>query len=348
MRTLIVTLLIVFALAGCGGVFGNDGPPDTPIQGVNYVGLVVSDLDQSEELLSSATGLTRIGETMHLSGSDWDELVGREGVSIETRLLRGANAQMRLMKFSVPSEAAMEASPVPVQGPGIAHVCFQAIKETETYQKFLSGGAKAIGDPKMVQLNPRNPVEYAYVRDPNGVVFEIEHVDIAKLDLDTPPKNTHRIRHVALATPDLKRAVAFYSVLFDEPNPRLIGRLGGFSGENIDRVSGLEGSKIKMAWFEARNLELEISQYVSHPTEVPAEPRPVDALGITMIVYDVDDVVAARARLIEAGAKSVGDIIEVDGGQMVFARDPDGNLLGFHHGPADLPFSSQNFADNGI
>ncbi|MEO1041026.1 MAG: VOC family protein [Pseudomonadota bacterium] len=347
-RTRIAACAFAFALAACGGFGGDREPPDTPITGVNYVSIVVNDLDRSEALLYQATNLTPVEGPRRLAGPHWDDLVGREGVEARTTLLRGANAQVQLIEFDERSAAAEATPPMGVQGPGIAHLCIQALKETETYQTFLRGGAAVIGDPDMVQLNPRNPVEYAYVRSPDGVVFEIEHVDVSQLDLDEPPKNTHRIRHVALATPDLDRAVAFYSILFDEPNPRYIGRLGGFSGENIDKVSGLEGSKIKMAWFQARNLELEISQYVSHPTEVPHDPRPLDALGLGMIVYDVNSVEAARERLIEAGARSVTEIISADGGQIVFARDPDGNLLGFQKVPSTSVFSSQHFADNGI
>jgi predicted enzyme related to lactoylglutathione lyase len=53
------------------------------------------------------------------------------------------------------------------------------------------------------------------------------------------------------------------------------------------------------------------------------------------------------ARLVEAGARSVGEIIDFDGGQIVFARDPDGNLLGFQESRQPRVLLTE-FADNGI
>ncbi|MEO1188553.1 MAG: VOC family protein, partial [Pseudomonadota bacterium] len=220
-------------------------------------------------------------------------------------------------------------------------------QSTNTYQNFLAGGAIAIGDPELVQLSFRNPVYYGYVEDLDGAVIEIEHVDVEKLNLPEPPQNQYRIRHVALASPDVERIAEFYSKFLDQPDPRRVGGSGGFGGARIDAVSGLEGSKIKMAWFQIRNLELEISQYVSHPTEVPATPRSIDATGYNVIVLDVEDLDAAQAKFTEAGGTIVTEPEAMDGGQIVFGRDPDGNLIGLQVAPAESVVSAKNFSGNG-
>jgi len=199
----------------------------------------------------------------------------------------------------------------------------------------------------MVQLNASNPVEYAYIRDPDEIMVEVEHVDIAALGLPVPPSHTHRIRHVSLGTPNMGRAVKFYSKLLEEPKPRRAGRLFSFGNETVDRVSGLPGTKLKMSWFQLRNLELEIIQYTSHPTDTPDVPRPIDALGYNMIVFDVSDIEAAREKLISAGGTVESDVAPMDGGQILFGRDPDGNLLGFQTVPDDALVSSQNFENDG-
>ena len=117
--------------------------------------------------------------------------------------------------------------------------------------------------------------------------------------------------------------------------------------DNTAKVSGLPGSKLEMAWFQVRNLELEIFQYHSHPTKDLAKPRPLDALGYNMIVFDVSDMKAARKRLVDAGGTVVTEAGPMDGGQIMFGRDPDGNLLGLQTVAAQAVVSSKNFKNNG-
>ncbi len=333
-NSLLLTALSFGLLTACSG-----GSPDQYnlkselFEGINYVGVSVGDMDAAINFYQTPAALSLLDDGNDEASDD----------AVQTQMLRSVNAQIRLMKFPEPTAAAV----TPVQGPGIAHVCVQAAKSTDAYGKFLENGGEAIGDPEMVTLNPRNPVQYAYVKDPDGNVVEVEHVDVEALNLPAPPKNRHRIRHVALATPDIDRLTDFYSELLDEPKPRRIGRLRPFSGENIDKVSGLPGSEIKMSWFQVRNLELEISQYFSHPTGIPNPPRPVDAIGFNMIVFDVNDLAAAEAKFVEAGGVLETLDPSLDDETVFFGRDPDGNLLGFQDVPDSSVFSSQNFANNG-
>lgn len=348
MRKFLLVILIIVLSVGLWIM--NSGvtprPEDAVIRGINYVGVTVSNLEQTTALYGDAVDLTTVDERpleglSALINSD-------ENMDAMTRLMRGANAQIRFMQFASPSDAAMKTPKVEVNGPGIAHIAFQVAKKTEAYDRFLARGATPVAaTTEMAQLNPRNPVQYAYARDGDQTMYEFEHVDIAKLNLDTPPKNNYRIRHVALATPDFDRAVKFYSVLLEQKRPRRLGRLKHLSGEMFDQVSGLEGAELKMAFFQVRNMELEIAEYVSHPTEIPSSPRPLDALGHNMIVFDVEDIAAAQDKLMAAGGTIVGEAKPMDGGMILFARDLDNNLLGFQQFPADSVFSSQNFANDG-
>ena len=341
----IIGLFVILSLWSCAES-PEPGPP--VVRGVNYVGVSVSDLESSTEFYSGAADLQLVENSVISDSPVMDALLGRTGVSAQTSLLKSSNAQLRFMQFDNRSTEANAAPKLEVHGPGIAHVCYQVAKKTNSYQRFLDAGAVHIGDRDMVQLNPKRPVDYAYARDADGIMFEVEHVDIAKLDLDTPPRYDYRIRQVSLATSDIDRAVKFYSALLDEKSPRRLGRLFSLSGEKLDKVSGLAGTKLEMAFFQVRNTELEIIQYVSHPTTTPETARPVDALGYNMIVFDVVDVDAAREKLINAGGTVVGDVKPMDGGQILFGRDPDGNLLGFQAVSSEAVFSSQQFKDNGI
>jgi len=315
---------------------------DGVIRGINYIGVSVSDIEHSTAYYRSATDLEVVEVKTLANNSALDAISGRVGVSARSQLLRGANAQLRFMQFANPSAEAANSSPVGVHGIGIAHICFQVAHTTDSYQRFLDAGARPIGSTEMVELNPRNPVEYAYALDVDGIITEVEHINFD--ELTRPKKYDYRIRHVSLASGNIEKMVAFYSVLMEQPEPR---RLGPLAGEAFDKVSGYVGTSMQMAWFQTHNLELEIVEYMSHPPQPLDKPRPVEALGYNMIVFDVVGIEAARERVLAAGGTLLTEVLSVDGGEAFFSRDPDGNLLGFQVVDASEVVSAQNFVDNG-
>lgn len=314
------------------------------VQGVNYIGVTVADLDRATNLYRVAADLESVTEDQ-VPDALIQNFGSGENLRGESRLMKSVNAQLRFMQFSGGSNAASDFSPVPVNGPGIAHICYQVADETLSYQRFLEAGASHIGNRDLVQLNPRNPVVYAYANDIDGIMFEVEHIDFSQVS--RPRKNDYRIRHVSIASPNVERMVGFYSVLMEEPEPRRSGIGGTLSGIPFDQVSGLPGTKVEMAWFQVRNLELELIQYHSHPTETPTEPRPLDAPGYNLIMFDVASLERTVELLQQAGATDITEPMNLDGGQAIFARDPDKNLLGFQLIAADSAYSSRNFPDNG-
>lgn len=348
-RARAAALLLILATAACG----QSGPrtlekPDPIIRGINFVGLTVPDLDAAQSYYSAAVETEVVENTRLEAGNPMSALHPEGDGAAQTRLLRRTNAQVRLFAFDKPSEEGRSISAVPVYGPGIAHICFQVADETHAHQRILAAGAVPVGSRELVQLNKRNPVRYGYVKDPNGVITEIEQIDVAKLDLPKPPKNLFRIRHVSLATPDIDRLIAFYSAFLGGQEPRRVGNWFNVSGEAIDKVSGQPGSKVEMAWFQLRNLEIEIFQYHSHSTKLPAKSRPLDAPGYNMIVFDVSDIAEAKRRLLTAGGRIVTDMGPLDGGKIIFGRDPDGNLIGLQQLPASSVYSAANFPNNGM
>lgn len=345
----VLALVASMALGGCSLLFG---PPEQELDdlviGVHYVGVSVADVDASAQYYTEAFEVEQVAEDELALADLPDGLAPAEAAVARSLLLRSTNAQLRLMSFGGEEYAAPTShTAVPVQGPGIMHVCFQAKKETNVYARALEAGATPIGAEELIQLSDRNPVKYGYITDGQGIVTEVEEVDIAQLDLPEPPKHDYRMRHVAMATPDLEPMVEFYSAFLGGQEPRRIGSWIHLSGEKADQVSGLPGSEIEMAWFQLRNLEIELAQYHSHPTDKPSAPRPLDAPGYNMIVFDVTDLAAARQRLIDAGGELVGESASLDGAAIVFGRDPDGNLLGLQQLPAGSVYSAKNFAGNG-
>ena len=344
-----VAIFAAIPLLGACGLIG--GAPeqelDDLIVGVNYVGVSVDDVDASADFYNVAFD-AEILEQGDLDAADLPTKLVPENVDgARSLLIRSSNAQLRLMSFG---EAGLneEYSAVPVEGPGMMHVCFQVAKETNAYARALDAGASSIGAKELVALSSRNPVEYGYIKDTLGIITEVEEVDVARLDLPEPPRNEYRMRHVAFATPNLEAMAQFYSVFLGGQEPRRIGNWFNISGENIDKVSGIEGSEIEMAWFQLRNLEIEIAQYHSHETALPARPRPLNAPGYSIIMFDVANLDAARQRLLDAGGTIVAKRDSFDGVTTIFGRDPDGNLLGLQKLPASSPYSAKNFDGNGV
>lgn len=341
--------VVSLSLVGCGLVGGDPEPIefDDLIRGVNYVGVSVSDINATETFYQKSIETENIQSETLPPESAFASLMETPS-AIQTRLLRRTNAQLRVMSFSTVSDEIKTIPAVPVEGPGIAHVCFQVAKETNAYERILEAGADYLGGRELARLNPRNPVFYGYVKDQDGIVTEIEEVDVAELNLPTPAKNQFRVRHVSLATPDVVRLKNFYSAFLGGQEPRHVGKTIKVSGEAVDQVNGLTGSKIEMAWVQLRNLEIEMFQYHSHQVSLPDEPRPVEALGYNMIVFDVSNIEAAQKRLTESGGIIISSVSDLDGGEIVFGRDPDGNLIGLQTLPSDSVFSAQNFPDNGL
>lgn len=355
MRTLfkvILSLLFLLIASACGVYYWLTIPPtqaDSPvITGVHYVGMTVSDMERSAKLYQNSADLKLVQHEFIENNPVINQLANRTGTQVESQLMKSVNAQLRFMSFKRPSTTAQSAKFVDANGPGIAHICFQVDKDTDTYQKFLHGGALSIGDPEMIQVNPKNPVYYAYVRDHDNAMVEIEHVDVDALNLPKPPENNYRIRHISIATTNMNQAVDFYSRLLETKNPRRAGRLIKLKGEKVDQISGFDSAELEMAWFQVRNLELELIQYYHPaPSELP-EPRPIDALGYNMIVFDVVSLVKAREKLLAAGGTIVAEPTLLDGEEIMFGRDLDGNLLGFQTLTDDSVFSAKHFKSNGI
>ena len=177
----IITTLSLLSLIACSK------QPNLPqrhenavIQGINYVGKVVKDIEQSTKFYQHAVALNTIEQKTLINEPVFNQLARQDQLQIESRLLRSSNAQIRLLQFNQPSDKAKSAESVPVNGPGFGHLCFQVNDKTQAYQKFLAQGAKPIGDPEMIQLNPKNPVRYAYAKDIDDTTIEIEHVDVEK------------------------------------------------------------------------------------------------------------------------------------------------------------------------
>ena len=136
-----------------------------------------------------------------------------DGASPERDHPRRSNAYVALHQYDDAPPALTDG--VPVEGPGFTHICFQCPAPEGLYYKARAAGASAVSlgdDP--VDLGGYG-VRYAYLRDADATMFEIEQIDepVRRPDLD---------RARRLVSPDIDRLADFYaSVLGVAPKRRV-------------------------------------------------------------------------------------------------------------------------------
>jgi catechol 2,3-dioxygenase-like lactoylglutathione lyase family enzyme len=282
------------------------------IKGVHHVGLSVSNLDQAVADYGAVAGLTEIARFTVENTDQARRLMGLPSVSAKVALLKGVNACLELFEFAVPAPGA--ASSPPVNAPGITHVCAQGRSIDDLYASLIPQGFSF----------PESPVDlgtgflYAYGRSRDGAVIETEGAPFAQ----TEPASW--MGHVAFATHDLERLVAFYAALLGM-EPQFSPRLRGSA--RYDRVTGLRGVDVLAAWVRGSNLALEFWQYLSPETVARSDDRPVSDLGYSQVAFEVDDLEAVFARAVELGARPHGPPEDLGRARAAYLRDPDGNVL---------------------
>ena len=134
------------------------------------------------------------------------------------------------------------------------------------------------------------------------------------------------LHHVGISTPDIDRAIEFYTSMFGFH----VLTIGGWEPGNEvrDRQLHATGSSARSAMLQREGMRLELREY-AHPA---GRAQPVNAPavdhGINHFCFTVVDVAAEYARLAAAGVQFDCEPLEVaPGTTLVYARDPDGNII---------------------
>lgn len=235
----------------------------------------------------------------------------------DTALLQGPNAYLALQQFATTS--ASPTPTMPVSGPGVTHVCYQCPVAHDLYARTRAQQAEPVSRGEApVDLAGRG-VYYAYLRDPDQLMFELEQLDAPHFD------GNFWIAHVALVSPDIEGLVAFYGKLFGCATYNTTDLL---RGSRADRVTGIDRVAIRAAWFNVGNMVFELWQYLNPITPEVEAPTPYEQVGYNKFVFEVADLDAECARLAAAGISDLSEPLHTAEGRMVFGRDPDLNLYG--------------------
>ena len=134
-----------------------------------------------------------------------------------------------------------------------------------------------------------------------------------------------RMDNVGIVVDDLKAAIAFFAELGLE----LEGETT-VEGEWVDRVVGLDGvrSDIAMMRTPDGHGRLELSKFHTPPATTAEPNAPVNRLGMGRIMFAVDDIDAAVARLQAHGATLVGEVVQYeDSYRLCYVRGPEGIIV---------------------
>ena len=133
--------------------------------------------------------------------------------------------------------------------------------------------------------------------------------------------------NVLIVVDDLQAAKAFFTELGME----LEGETT-VEGRWVDRVVGLDDVRADIAMMRTPDGHNRVELTKFHrPPAVRAQPEnaPANTLGIRRIMFTVDDIDDAVARLRNRGAKLVGELAQYeDKYRLCFLRGPEGIIIG--------------------
>lgn len=144
------------------------------------------------------------------------------------------------------------------------------------------------------------------------------------------------VHHTGLTVSSLERSLAFYRDALGLEVVLQQEKAGGYLAE----ITGYPEAHVRMAHLlSPAGQRLELFEYVEpRGAATPGEPKDV---GLTHVCFLVEDVHAAHARLVAAGARPFSEPIAVDTGANagawgVYVRDPDGIVLELFQPPPPL------------
>ncbi|HEX5035606.1 MAG TPA: VOC family protein [bacterium] len=135
-----------------------------------------------------------------------------------------------------------------------------------------------------------------------------------------------RLDHISVVVEDLPAAVAF----FTELGLSIEGRMP-IQGEWVDRINGIEGVQVEIVMMRTPDGhgKLELTKF-RNPQLVPIQPaiQPPNALGLRSVMFAVENVDDAVARLSAVGGELIGEVVRYeDVYRLCYLRGPAGVIV---------------------
>ncbi|WP_234189352.1 methylmalonyl-CoA epimerase [Shinella sp. NM-101] len=101
-----------------------------------------------------------------------------------------------------------------------------------------------------------------------------------------------KVNHIAIAVPDLSAAIATYRDTL---------------GATVSAAEALPEHGVTVAFVELPNTKVELLEPLGEASPIAAFLEKSPAGGMHHICYEVDDILAARDKLVASGARVLGD-----------------------------------------
>ena len=135
-----------------------------------------------------------------------------------------------------------------------------------------------------------------------------------------------RMDNVGIVVDDLSESIEFFRELGLELEGRFM-----VEGEWAGRVTGLGDQRVEVAMMRTPDghSRLELSRFLAPPVVADHRNAPVNALGYLRVMFVVDDIDEALARLLEHGAEHVSSelVRYEDAYRLCYIRGPGGLLI---------------------
>ncbi|WP_316794226.1 VOC family protein [Pedobacter frigoris] len=135
-----------------------------------------------------------------------------------------------------------------------------------------------------------------------------------------------RMDNVGIVVESLDEAIAF----FTEIGLKLEGR-ATIEGEWAGRVTGLGNQHVEIAMMITPDghSRLELSRFITPAVIEDHRTAPVNALGYLRVMFTVENVDEMVSRLINHGARLVGEMVQYENSyRLCYIRAKDGLLIG--------------------
>jgi len=288
------------------------------IKSVHSVSLSVHDLEREVEFYQDL-GLTIVSKHKVENDKRYDQFLGLQDVAYETVSFDTKLGLLKVMQIFSPKPA-KDRMTMQVYSPGLTHVCFKSPATNPAYDRVKKVGSQMIsrGD-KPVDLAGAG-ITYAYARDPEGNIHEVEQLDNPDQDFD------FWMGHFCLITHDIDRLSTFYNKMVLD-NPDTPPSIHLKDHPRADDVADIDNIEIKGAWVRGLNLDIEIWQYLNPATTEYVHKRPFNQLGYNRVCFEIDDIDFEFRRLRDIGVEFLSDPIQFEDSIAVVGHDPDGNLF---------------------
>jgi len=285
---------------------------------VHSVSIAVQNLDKAVEFYRQL-GFDAVSYQKVENDQRYADLWGLPVVESQAVVLDTQLGLLELMEFQNPPGIETPDF-MPVYGPGLTHICFKSPASNPAYNRIKAAGSKIIsrGDSP-VDLAGAG-ITYAYARDPEGNIHEVEQLDNPDQDFEL------WMGHFSLVTHDIERLSTFYNflVLNNPETPPSVHRKGL---PQFDDVADIDNIDIKGAWVRGLNLDVEIWQFLNPATPKFIDKQPFNQLGYNYVCFEVDDIQLEYHRLLGFGVEFISTPIDFKDFLAVVGHDPDGNVF---------------------